>query len=207
MLLSWVSLTWNPKEHDPYSWRPPLTGKKKLPVFIIDAEHLISLRFQNTQHALCPRACPPVFSPSTSPQLPASFLPLCSLKLKRKGTLQTTVTCWPRNRLSSDGPASQGWWHVLRPLFRCSAVSRWARSESACLLGCVFVTQILGHWSWLINICWTHEQKHEAVHLPPNMVKRLHWVPWSPEYVNHKDSFSSQADSPCICWEHASQSW
>ena len=27
MLLSWVSLTWNTKEHNPYSWRPPLTGK------------------------------------------------------------------------------------------------------------------------------------------------------------------------------------
>ena len=41
-------------------------------------------------------------------------------------------------RLSSPGPSLQLWWHVLRPSFQCSAVSRWARSESACLLGCVF---------------------------------------------------------------------
>lgn len=73
MLLSWVSLTWNPKEHNPYSWRPPLIGKK-LPVFII-AEHLISLRFQKTHHALCPNACPPLFSflPPDSSSQPLSF--------------------------------------------------------------------------------------------------------------------------------------
>lgn len=187
--------------------------KKKLPIFIIDAKHLISLRFQNMHHALCPRACPPLFSflpPAPSSQLPAPSLFPSTLFSQAQMKRYFTNNCYmltQKHRLSSDGPSSQGWWHVLRPLFQCSAVSRWARSESVRLLGCVFVTQILGHWSWLINICWTHEQKHEAVHLPPNMIKRLHWVPWSPGYVNHKDSFSSQADSPCICWEHASQSW
>ena len=52
-----------------------LWQEKKLPVFII-AEHLISLRFQKMHRALCPSACPPLFSflsPDSSSQ-PLSFL-------------------------------------------------------------------------------------------------------------------------------------
>ena len=145
------------------------------------------------------------FHPIPAPSLfPSSLFSQAQVK---RYFMNTCYMLTQKLRLSSHGPSSQVWWHVLRPSFQCSAVSRWARSESACLLGCVFVTQILGHSSWLINICWTNEQNHEAVHLPPKVIKSLHSVPDPPEGVNHKDSFSSQADFPCICWEHASQSW